>query len=226
MNKQTLEHQSIEECLLNYEPIKKLPTSQIKFLTEKIGDGIREEAIIRAAKTHVQLYWENTDFIEQYCSISYKVKTNIDVNFSSNINKPNKVREYAIKRLFNYMLQLNLYKILHVMPEIRPVTIMGVNVSNTLINSIFSHYLPCINPSLLGKMKPDELNPLLNKHYLKHIELRKQQKIDRKFSTTRTCPKCKNKETHEWEIQVRRADEGGTLTVECIKCEYRWFPKN
>lgn len=36
------------------------------------------------------------------------------------------------------------------------------------------------------------------------------------------CPKCKNEEAYNWEVQTRAGDEAATQFFKCKKCNYTW----
>lgn len=67
----------------------------------------------------------------------------------------------------------------------------------------------------IGDMESRELQPLKTEDMYKEINKRRQQKIQKKYSTQHECFKCGGRRTTEVEVQLRSLDEGSTLFITC-----------
>lgn len=68
-----------------------------------------------------------------------------------------------------------------------------------------------------SQLCPDALNGEREK-----ITRKLEQKIFQKVQTTFICTKCKHNKTVYESKQIRAADEGATLFITCLNCNYRW----
>lgn len=59
------------------------------------------------------------------------------------------------------------------------------------------------------------------KHEAKEVEV-VDKNIDIHPIVKVKCPKCKNEEAYNWEIQTRAGDEAATQFFKCTKCEHTW----
>jgi DNA-directed RNA polymerase subunit M/transcription elongation factor TFIIS len=71
------------------------------------------------------------------------------------------------------------------------------------------------DPIVIGRMKSHELRPSKNKQIIDSIELMKNQKIKKKYSSQHECFKCHGRKTTEIERQLRSLDEGSTIFITC-----------
>ena len=62
---------------------------------------------------------------------------------------------------------------------------------------------------------------------LKNTEdkLRQEQKV-KKVIVDEVCPKCGYGKMYYFAMQTRSADEGSTIYVECMKCQYKFNQNN
>ena len=76
----------------------------------------------------------------------------------------------------------------------------------------------------IGKMKSKDLRPIKTQSIYDDIEIRKQQKIVKKYSTQYECFKCGGRKTTEVELQLRSLDEGSTIIITCEmdNCTNSW----
>lgn len=79
-----------------------------------------------------------------------------------------------------------------------------------------------INANNVATLSAVDLCPEASEVERSSIQLRLGQKIEDKFSSIYTCPKCKCKKTKVREYQSRSADECGTFSIWCSECEYVW----
>ena len=76
----------------------------------------------------------------------------------------------------------------------------------------------------IGNASSNELRPSVSSKILEDIEMRKEQKVIKKYSTQHECYKCGGRKTTEVEIQTRALDEGSTLVITCEleECGNTW----
>jgi DNA-directed RNA polymerase subunit M/transcription elongation factor TFIIS len=81
-----------------------------------------------------------------------------------------------------------------------------------------------IDLKTVGSLTSAQLCPSKSEDTRKYIDMRKQQKIVKKYSTQHICPKCGGNKTTEDEIQYRSLDEGSHLEMTCISetCGHTW----
>lgn len=82
-----------------------------------------------------------------------------------------------------------------------------------------------VDAAKLAFMTSDELDPSANEAIRAEIALRSVQKIERSICTMYTCSRCGKSETDGgYEQQRRAADEGTSLTIQCLVpgCGNKW----
>ena len=79
-----------------------------------------------------------------------------------------------------------------------------------------------IDPTKVGFMRPDELNPEKYDHILKKKMSEEKQKNNQATSNIYQCKKCKNKKCQVTQRQTRAADEPATTFVICMECGYEF----
>lgn len=94
---------------------------------------------------------------------------------------------------------------------------------------ITSDYLPQklasgdIKPIEVAKLTSEELFPEGSREEREIIELRKKQKVEKKYTERYTCPRCKSKKAEYSESGATRAlDEATTLALRCLICDHTW----
>ncbi len=92
-------------------------------------------------------------------------------------------------------------------------------IDDVLISKILNND---INPYDVARLPLEELCPESGKEERRQIELRRNQKVENKFSTMYTCFKCKENKTVKIEYQGRAADELSSHSIKCINCEHVW----
>ena len=76
-----------------------------------------------------------------------------------------------------------------------------------------------IDPSEIGKLKPEQLNPDKYEEILKKKQLEEYKKNNQASNSSFTCSKCGNKKKFKvWQKQIRAGDEPITTFVECLEC--------
>jgi DNA-directed RNA polymerase subunit M/transcription elongation factor TFIIS len=74
----------------------------------------------------------------------------------------------------------------------------------------------------LPGLSSEKLNPDINRAIREMIEIRKKQKIQKKYTTAYTCPKCKQNKCTSDIQQILNPDEPPTIKIQCENCMYRW----
>ena len=168
---------SIRACLANSVYFKILPKYQKVWLVNKIELGIHNSNIRESIKNFIQSYWNNQSFVHQYSTISFDVKTNLDVKSSILRNKTNKVKSYLSKGVVLYTIM----KWMKTSPKKFKSKFSRnlLALDDDILTSIFET-AGAINPKQLGFMNYTDLNPYLSQKYLEEIELRSKQKIKEK----------------------------------------------
>ncbi len=59
------------------------------------------------------------------------------------------------------------------------------------------------------------------KHKTKEIEVA-DKSVETLPVVKAKCPKCRNEEAYNWEIQTRAGDEAATQFFKCRKCSHTW----
>lgn len=179
-----------------------LPESDILKITDIIENSCNNANIDIAYSRNMRSVWENNKFVQQYSNILYKILTNIDP--ASNVNKTAKSR-LVITKIYNYWFIKKLKKI-------APDSVL----------EIVKKFYPSLDIKKIGYMTSNELNPEINKKYIKELELRNKQAISVKTTKMYKCPFCQARDAKYYRKQTRSGDEGYTLFINCIQCNQSW----
>ena len=217
------ERNAIGACCKSFKLFRNLDLTLQHKLIFDLESSILDASIDSARERNIPVYWDSNEFIDQYSSIGYNVKINIDINSSVNRNKKdNFIRHYLILNLYNTVITKYLSKLyLKYNKSNKSNSINLFNIPMSIFNYILS-YIPTLNINLVGYMNSLELNPYINQIYIDALELRCKQIVKIKYSEMYTCQQCGNKKTQMREIQTRSSDEGGTLFINCIICGSTW----
>jgi DNA-directed RNA polymerase subunit M/transcription elongation factor TFIIS len=79
-----------------------------------------------------------------------------------------------------------------------------------------------IDPTKIGLMRPDELNPDNYDKIKKKKQLEEYNQQNQATSNMYTCKKCKNKKCQVTQRQTRSADESATSFIKCMECDFEW----
>lgn len=81
-----------------------------------------------------------------------------------------------------------------------------------------------ININNIAKLDSTILNPLKNLTLVRTINVRKKQRIKKKYTTKYTCPLCKQNKCTSVDKQLRGLDEGVTHIITCENefCGHTW----
>jgi DNA-directed RNA polymerase subunit M/transcription elongation factor TFIIS len=189
-----------------------LPDGALEHLAQMIERSIYNAAIDKSKEKNTPTCWNSEAFVEQYSSIGYTVKINLDVHSSVNKNKDSIIGEYVAQRLYNYMIWQYACVVCR--------KVLGLTICPKVQN-----YLPHFDPRKLGYCNSQELNPLINRDYVETIILRTQQETKVKTSSMYKCI-CGEKKTVSYHLQTRSLDEGGTLFIRCLSCQRVWSLRN
>ena len=202
---------SFRECILNYPQILALSKNKQNAIVRKLERGCYNTNIEKSHKNHIPNYWDNSTFVEQYETICYNLKVNLDPESSINLRfkDTSKTKNYLIKRIYgNYVVEFikeNWVKTRY------PMCIM---------KHIIRH-IPQVKPEEVGKMNSIELNPLISQKFLQDITTRGEQKINKKFTEMYPC-KYGHRRAEIHSMQTRSGDEGLTYFLNCLVCNEHW----
>jgi len=204
--------ESFMECILAFPLIAALPKKHQASIVRKLERGCYNTNIEKSHKNHTPNYWDNSRFVEQYQTICYNVKVNIDPASSVNrvFKDTSKAKNYLIKRIYAN----------HVVDFLRDK--WGKTPYPKRILEHIIRHMPRVKPEDVGKMNSIEMNPLISKKFLQDITTRGAQKINKKFTTMYPCPKHGHRQAEIRSQQTRSGDEGLTYFLNCLVCYDRW----
>ena len=136
-------------------------------------------------------------------------------NISIKINKSchRKVTTYEDDNNYNANYSIIMHKIvMNLDPE------SSINdrylIDNVLKNNINLEEI-CFSDS-------NVLCPKKNYEIYEKVKNRNNIVTEKKFTVLYTCPKCKEKKCNQQTVQLRSADEGCNLKIECTNCNHCW----
>jgi DNA-directed RNA polymerase subunit M/transcription elongation factor TFIIS len=207
---------SIRECMENYNPFLSLPQSYQDSLVRRIERGCYNANIEKAHKNHIPNYWDNKPFVEQYETICYRIKANLDP--ASSVNEAcGEDGIYLASCVYHAML-LNYF--VDRFKQGTKQTYLDM-LPLPVLFEIFEH-IDHIQPIDVGDLSSIELNPSISKKYIEEIALRENQTIKKKYTTVYPCPAHGHRMANYREVQTRSGDEGSTLFLTCLMCGDRW----
>lgn len=180
-------------------------------LINLIEKSCNNAAVLEAELTHTPAFWNYDKFRRIYCTICYRVNSNLDKN-SSIENK------YLGPGVINYMFRKRIRS--KSLEEWVKFTGLKSPIISKLLNGIENSN--CINPSNIGFMSSEELFPDINAPIHEQIDLRRKQKINYKTSSRYVCKNCKARKTRIEERQTKALDEPSTTFIICINCGSSW----
>jgi transcription elongation factor S-II len=135
---------------------------------------------------------------------------------SYNINKSchRKVLTYEDHINYDSIYQIIIFKIImNLDPE---SSINNMYLMNNIINNNIDVKEICFCDSNI-------LCPSKNYDIYKKVKERNNIIAEKKFTTLYTCGKCKQKKCTVQSVQLRSADEGCNLRIDCTNCGYCWI---
>lgn len=93
------------------------------------------------------------------------------------------------------------------------------NISIDLLNKILSGV---IDENNIALMSSAELNSSYGAEIRAKIKARNELKVANKVCTAYTCHKCGEKRTTTHQYQGRCADEGESVSIQCVNCSHTW----
>lgn len=204
------QRESFMECMQNYPLFKALPKTQQLTVARKLERSCYNANIEKSHKNHIPNYWDNSTFVEQYETICYNIKVNLDPESSVNKECSEKARNFLPKRIYN-----------SVIAGFIRVIWQKVNLPTKLLELVLQR-LPQIRPEEVGKMNSIEMNPLISKKFIEDITLRSKQMIKKKYTTMYPCPKYGHRQATIRSQQTKSGDEGVTHFLNCLICGDRW----
>jgi DNA-directed RNA polymerase subunit M/transcription elongation factor TFIIS len=176
-------------------------------LSKKIERSIYNATCAYLDNKNLPMYENNLRFVKQYGIISYRVNSNIDpesLNFS----------QYFLQGIYNYIMYIKI-KLLK-----RFKKLFDEEVYADLCNNIGVRYQ--INPDHIGYLSSQEINPTKFRDIVDDIELRLNQKVQKKISKLYKCHNCNKREVSYYSKQTRSFDEPETLFITCMFCGNQW----
>jgi len=205
------EREGILACLREYAPFTTLPVRAQEWTVRVIERSLFNSTIDKAKEKNIPTYWGEDNFVAQYASLGYTLKINLDINSSVNRDRPKKIREYAVSKVYNF-LAFRYFRSL-----VKKMGLFPVELCDKI-----QKLVPYFDLRRVGTLNSQELNPLINEPYIIQLKIRSEQGTKIKFSTMYTCSSCGEKKTKLYELQTRSLDEGGTLFVQCVICGKVW----
>lgn len=80
-----------------------------------------------------------------------------------------------------------------------------------------------IDPRKVCSMDIYELCPEASRDLRADIEFRRKQKVEKKYTSRFSCPKCGAKKAETLHVQTRALDEISSLNLKCLECDNTWF---
>lgn len=211
-----IQNESIQECLENYSPFVSLPKKYQSSLIRRIERGCHNANIKKSHKNHTPNYWDNQIFVEQYETICYNVKVNLDPKSSVN-EACGEDGTFLAESVYHAVLLS--YFSDRIEDGIQETRLDFLDLD--ILHLIFSK-LNMIQPAELGSLNSIEMNPSISKKYIEEIALREHQTIEKKYTTVYPCPAHGHRMANYREVQTRSGDEGSTLFLTCLMCGIRW----
>lgn len=202
--------ESFYECMNNYLPFTHLSKKNQNLLVKRLERGCYNANIDRANQNHVPNYWENSVFAEQYETICYNTKVNLDPLSSINKSLNNKMKNYLIIRVYNSIIVELLTKIW-----------FEKKYSKSSLKMLISK-IPHIKAERVGGLSSIDMNPSISRKIIEDIALRGKQTINKKYTTMYKCPKYGHAQATIRSQQTKAGDEGVTHFLHCLICGDRW----
>lgn len=207
---------SVQECMENFPPFTTLPKNYQNSLVRRLERGCHNANIQKAHKNHTPNYWDNPQFIEQYETICYRMKSNLDPKSSVNM-ACGEDGTYLASAVYHTAL---LTYLVDRFAEGTKKTYLDL-LPPIIMYKIFDH-IEQIQPANVGELSSIELNPSISKKYIEEITLRENQSIKKKYTEVYPCPAHGHRMANYREVQTRSGDEGSTLFLTCLMCGDRW----
>jgi DNA-directed RNA polymerase subunit M/transcription elongation factor TFIIS len=204
------QRESFNECMMNYTPFTQLDKKTRDFIILKLERGCYNANIERANQNHIPTYWDNPVFVEQYETICYNAKVNLDPESNINRSLDSTMKNYLVIRVYNSAIVDLLSKIW-----------FKKNYSISSLKVLVSR-MPYIRPESVGCMSSIDMNPAISRKIIEDIALRGKQTINAKYTTMYKCPKYGHAQATIRSQQTRAGDEGVTHFLRCLICGDRW----
>jgi len=201
---------SIKECLYTYHPFTCLPIEYQEDLAKLIERGFNNACYDKAKERNLPKIWDDERYVEQYSTIGHRVKINIDVTSSVNVDQPPHVKYYVVSRLYNY--------------ELRKIILAGGVLPNMPVDCLYKilSFIPTINPGEVAYIPSHVLNPYHSQKYIEEIKVRESQTINHKFTQMYECGECSGRKATYINIQTCSLDEDTTMFLTCELCGHGW----
>lgn len=154
---------------------------------------------------------------EQYPNKPFELLKNIAselergcYNLTVNICKENCIRNSWDQKQFVEIYSENCYRIMRE---------LNMEINKYLLPALLQRE---VDPAKIMLLSDKELNPEGTKKEEDEINLRSQQRIEKRYSKTVSCGRCKGQHVEYREIQMRAADEPSTFKYNCADCQHTW----
>ena len=204
------QRESFHACMVNYPPFTHLSKKTQDLLVKRLERGCYNANIERANQNHIPTYWDNPVFVEQYETICYNAKVNLDPESSINKSLGDIARNYLVIRVYNSAIVELYAKIWY-----------RKNYSVSSLKALISR-IPYVRPEHVGGMSSIDMNPSISHKIIEDIALRGKQTINKKYTTMYKCPKYGHAQATIRSQQTRSGDEGVTHFLHCLICGDRW----
>jgi Transcription factor S-II (TFIIS) len=208
--------ESMQECMQNFAPYTTLPQKYQESLVRRLERGCHNANIKKAHKNHTPNYWDNEQFVEQYETICYNAKVNLDPKSSVN-EACGEDGTYLASAIYHTMLLTYLVDRFAEGFKQTYLDLLGPAILFEIFENIVS-----IQPIDVGGLNSIDMNPSISKKYIEEIALRENQTIKKKYTTVYPCPSHGHRMANYREVQTRSGDEGSTLFLTCLQCGIRW----
>lgn len=203
------EKRAIRDCFDGHDEFLELPTHIQNTIINELEKSCNNATYDRAVLRKLPQIWDDPRYVEIYSNIGYNLKVNLDPNSSINVSQPDAVRYYVINSIIWHYKKIFLRK-------------LGTRKYPSIPwDNILSH-IHSTDPSMIAYKDGHEINPSRSQKYIDEINLREQQKIDKKFTTQFRCPQCGVSRATFKSVQSRGLDEDNTLYILCDNCGHRW----
>jgi DNA-directed RNA polymerase subunit M/transcription elongation factor TFIIS len=96
----------------------------------------------------------------------------------------------------------------------------GLVGSSYLLDQILAG---AVDPKDVAGMENYDLCPQASQAERDAINVRKSQRVVKKFSDKHTCPKCKEKKAEYSQLMTMALDEAASMNFRCLVCDNTWI---
>ena len=200
----------------------KFKNSPLKYkvdIVNQLENGCFKLSYSEAVKHRIHINWTSEGFLVIYNKYCYIVKLHIDKD--SEI-KSSKILE-EIHKYIDILTMDNLYRKVIINLKFKNTSLPTI-IENKVKEKIYSYLqpksvvYPYYIPEMEVKCMSDNLLETMDMIHNHHAE-----KVEEKYTSLRSCPKCKQNKAKYIEVQLRSFDEGMSLYLVCCNCNWNWI---